>query len=67
LFALAAAEARRRGARQLYISATPSEHTVQFYQRQGCTLTLTPDPELYALEPDDIHFVFDLGGETPSA
>jgi predicted N-acetyltransferase YhbS len=60
LFALAAAEAQRRGARQLYISATPSEHTVNFYLRLGCAVTLTPDPALFALEPDDIHLEYAL-------
>lgn len=42
------------GAAGLYVSATPSQHTVDFYQRLGCVLT-TPDPELFALEPEDIH------------
>ena len=31
LFNLAAGEARRRGAKGLYISATPTEHTINFY------------------------------------
>ena len=56
LFAHARALARERGARGLYISATPSEHTVRFYQRMGCVLAASPDPELFALEPEDIHF-----------
>ena len=56
LFARAQAQARERGARGLYISATPSEHTVRFYQRMGCVLAAQPDPELFALEPEDIHF-----------
>jgi predicted N-acetyltransferase YhbS len=55
LFDLAKEEARRRGARRLYISATPSENTVDFYLRRGCTLVRQPDPELFALEPEDIH------------
>lgn len=41
------------------ISAAPSEHsehTVHFYLRCGCAVTLDPDPELYALEPEDIRF-----------
>jgi predicted N-acetyltransferase YhbS len=55
LFALAKATARERGAKRLYISATPSENTVNFYLRLGCTVAGEPDPELIELEPDDIH------------
>jgi len=55
LFAHAREIARQRGARGLYISATPSENTIRFYQRQGCVVTPAPDPELLALEPEDIH------------
>jgi len=50
-------EARTRGARQMYVSATPSENTIHFYQRRGCLLAALPDPELFALEPEDIHLV----------
>lgn len=60
LFALASDEARRRGARCLYISATPSENTVDFYLGLGCRLAPEPDPELFELEPEDIHLVCDL-------
>lgn len=55
LFELARDRARAQGARGLYISATPSEHTINFYLRLGCIVTSTPDPELFALEPEDIH------------
>ena len=47
--------ARERGAAGLYISATPSENTVNFYRRRGATLLAEPDEELFALEPEDIH------------
>lgn len=57
LFARASAEARRRGASGLYVSATPSQHTVDFYLHLGCTVAAEPDAELLALEPDDIHFL----------
>ena len=57
LFELAKEKARSLGAKGLYISATPSEHTIDFYMRLGCTVTLTPNPELFALEPEDIHLV----------
>ena len=61
LFSLAAIEARRRGAKSLYISATPSEHTINFYLRLGCKVVSEPDPELFELEPEDIHLEYDLG------
>jgi GNAT superfamily N-acetyltransferase len=51
------AVARELGARGLYISATPSENTIRFYQRCGATVLAVPDPELFALEPEDIHLV----------
>jgi GNAT superfamily N-acetyltransferase len=49
--------ARREGARELYVSATPSESAVGFYLSQGFRPTDTPHPELYALEPEDIHMI----------
>jgi predicted N-acetyltransferase YhbS len=48
--------ARRRGAAGIYISATPSEHTVNFYRNRGATLVAEPDAALFAAEPEDIHF-----------
>jgi predicted N-acetyltransferase YhbS len=57
LFERARAAARERGAAGLYISATPSENTVNFYRRFGAVVATQPDPELLALEPDDIHLV----------
>lgn len=60
LFKLAEEEAQRRGAKGLYISATPSEHTVNFYLQSGCRLAAEPDPELYELEPEDIHLDYVL-------
>ena len=59
LFNLARAEARRRGAKRMYISATPSQNTIDFYTRMGCAVTNQPDPELFALEPEDIHLECD--------
>ncbi|AJO76792.1 GNAT family N-acetyltransferase [Pseudomonas sp. MRSN 12121] len=60
LFGLAAEQARRLGGEGLYVSATPSRHTVDFYRRLGCELLLAPDPELYRLEPEDIHLYLRL-------
>lgn len=47
--------ARSDGARELYVSSTPTVATVRFYQGQGYAVTSRPSPELLALEPDDIH------------
>ena len=58
LFDLAKQQAASRGAAQMYISATPSEHTINFYLRQGCVVASEVDPDLFALEPDDIHLVY---------
>lgn len=55
LFDKAKVTAHERGAKRLYVSATPSEHTINFYVRQGCTVMRRPDPELFAREPEDIH------------
>jgi predicted N-acetyltransferase YhbS len=60
LFRLAEAKARQWGARRMYVSATPSQHTVDFYLRRGCLLSNEPDPELWALEPEDIHLEYEL-------
>ncbi len=58
LFREAARLARARGAQRLYISATPSEHTISFYLGRGCVVTAEPDPELWELEPEDIHLEY---------
>lgn len=55
LFNLAKDVARAKGAKGLYISATPSENTVNFYMQRGSVITDEPDPELFELEPEDIH------------
>jgi GNAT superfamily N-acetyltransferase len=57
LFREASAIARARGAAWLYISATPTENTIHFYQRCGAIINPTPDPDLYAQEPEDIHMI----------
>lgn len=56
LFELAKEQARQRGASHLYVSATPSENTVAFYRSLGCELAQELDPELFEMEPLDIHF-----------
>jgi GNAT superfamily N-acetyltransferase len=52
--------ARADGARRLYVSATPSGPTVEFYLSQGFRPTDEPDATLLALEPDDIHMILEL-------
>ena len=52
--------ARADGARRLYVSATPSSSTVEFYRSHGFEPTDEPDAELFALEPDDIHMIREL-------
>lgn len=47
--------ARAEGAQRLYVSATPTRRTVDFYLSQGFMPLATPHERLLALEPDDIH------------
>ncbi|HEU0297541.1 MAG TPA: GNAT family N-acetyltransferase [Anaerolineales bacterium] len=58
LFQMAVERARSLGAKKLYISATPSENTVNTYIRIGCVLAAETDPELFDLEPEDIHLEY---------
>lgn len=52
--------ARADGARTLYVSATPTHSAVRFYLGFGFAPTDAPDPELFALEPEDIHMTLAL-------
>jgi len=52
--------AKERGAKRLYISATPSDSALGFYFSLGAKLAPKVDKELYELEPEDIHLVLDL-------
>jgi GNAT superfamily N-acetyltransferase len=52
--------ARADGARRLYVSATPTVATVEFYRGQGFAPTDEPNEAMFALEPLDIHMVRDL-------
>jgi predicted N-acetyltransferase YhbS len=60
LFDAAVSFAREAGANALYVSATPTENTVDFYLNRGCVLAPEPDPRLLAAEPDDIHLLYPL-------
>lgn len=53
-------DARRAGAERLYVSAAPSGSSVGFYRSHGFELVDTPIPELFELEPDDIHMIREL-------
>jgi len=53
--------ARASGARQLYVSATPTASAVGFYLSRGCRLADPVHPVLFEHEPDDIHLVGELG------
>ncbi|MBQ4600119.1 MAG: GNAT family N-acetyltransferase [Oscillospiraceae bacterium] len=57
LFTLAVAEAKRAGAKELYISACCSEETVNFYKAMGAVPTDDPIPEIAEAEPYDIQMV----------
>lgn len=58
LFDAAVSLAREAGANAVYVSATPTENTVDFYLNRGCVLAPEPDPRLLVAEPDDIHLVY---------
>lgn len=49
--------AKQLGAKQLYISATPSRRTVDFYIKHGAEPLSAPDQQLWQLEPEDIHLL----------
>jgi len=52
--------AKKLGAKKLYISATPSKNTIDFYMHMGCRLSSELNPTLYRLEPEDIHLELPL-------
>ena len=47
--------ARAEGAPRIYVSATPTRGTVDFYMSHGFEPLASPNERLFALEPDDIH------------
>ena len=47
--------AREAGDRSIVVSAVPSQNTVDFYRGRGYEPMVEPLPELYELEPDDVH------------
>jgi len=48
------------GAKSLYISATPSKRTVDFYMKHGAQVLDKPDQQLWQLEPEDIHLLCEI-------
>ena len=56
-------QAKEDGSTELYVSATPSESAVGFYQSQGFRLAVKPHRTLYELEPEDIHMIKTLQKE----
>jgi predicted N-acetyltransferase YhbS len=60
LFERAVKRARELNAKRLYISATPSENTVDFYLHLGCMITEEVDEDLLELEPEDIHMEYHI-------
>ncbi len=54
-------EAKKRGAKYLYISSTETRSAVSFYKSQGSQITSEIDQELYDKEPKDIHMIKELG------
>ena len=50
------------GHKRLYVSATESKSAVGFYTSQGFVPTQDAHPQLYALEPNDIHMIKHLKG-----
>ncbi len=58
LFNKVVKRAHEMKARKLYVSATPSENTINFYINMGCVVTREVDRELFELEPEDIHLEY---------
>ncbi|MFW9915267.1 MAG: GNAT family N-acetyltransferase [Candidatus Thorarchaeota archaeon] len=60
LVELVKGKTKELGAKKLYVSATPSQNTIDFYLKQGFRLAKEVDPHLLALEPEDIHMELEL-------
>lgn len=62
LFRMCVAQARRIGAKKIYLCAGSSENTITFYHKLGCKPAQEPEPKLIAVDPRDIQLEFDLRG-----
>lgn len=60
LWEKAVEEARINGARELYISACPSEETINFYRAMGADVTDNPIISIANDEPDDLQLVYSI-------
>jgi len=60
LFKAAVEEARKNGARALYISACSAKETIDFYRAMGCHVSADPIPECVEDEPCDIQMECDV-------
>ncbi|MCP4002583.1 MAG: GNAT family N-acetyltransferase [bacterium] len=71
LFQLLTEYARNDGVESLYVTATPTRGTVDFYQSLGFCLTDQPLPEMLEMEPEDIHMTMEVAvfprASTPGA
>jgi len=52
--------ARSRGSRTLYVCATPTDSSINFYLSQGFEPASNPDAALLENQPDDIHMTKQL-------
>jgi GNAT superfamily N-acetyltransferase len=50
----------KSGDTEMVVSATPSVNTVRFYLNRGFRPVVDPLPELFELEPDDVHLRMNL-------
>jgi predicted N-acetyltransferase YhbS len=60
LVELVVQRAREIGAKKLYVSATPSRNTVDFYMKREFRLAQEINQKLFELEPEDIHMELEL-------
>ncbi|QOR67789.1 GNAT family N-acetyltransferase [Cytobacillus suaedae] len=60
LFEKCSIEAKKKGAKKLYIAAHPSVETQAFYQKVGCTYAVEINQEILEKEPLDIQMEFEL-------
>ncbi len=60
LWGKAVKEARLNGASELYISACPSEETINFYKAMGADVTDNSILSIANDEPDDLQFIYSL-------
>ena len=60
LFEAACCEAKKRGAKKIYISAHSAEESIAAYKKYGCVLAAEPDVAHILKEPFDLQLEYDL-------